>query len=364
MKKGYTTGVCAAAASYGAAMMLLSGDDINQVNCTTPSGVELKLSLEDIVIKDDYVYCAVRKDYSDDPDVTKGMLIYSKVELIDKGIVIDGGVGIGRVTSKGLDQPLGSAAINSMPRKLIEKYALLACNENGYKKGLKITIFAPEGENIAKGTLNAKLGIIGGISILGTSGIVEPMSVRAIIDTIKIEISVLSKKYDTIIASFGNYGNSFIADNMNLSLDRCVKVSNYIGSAIDFAVEKGIKELLIIAHIGKGVKLGAGIMNTHSSEADARLEILCASCVRAGANISILNKVLDAVTTDEAIDIIDKAGIKESVMSNLMDKIEYYTNKRVGNKDIKIGVVLFSNKYGILGQTTNADGIINNLKRG
>ncbi len=353
MRKGYTTGTCAAAASYGAAMILLNGTAVSKVPYTTPNGTQLELDLCDIEQGDGYVSCAVRKDSGDDPDITKDILIYSKVELIPEGITIDGGKGIGRITREGLDRPIGSAAINSVPLRSIESYLHTAAEEVEYKGGFKVTIYAPDGEVLAKKTLNPDLGIEGGISILGTTGIVEPMSRRALKDTIGIEMNMLSLKYKNAVAVPGNYGLMYARDIMGLPEDRIIKTSNYIGTAIDYAVEKEIKGLLIVGHIGKAVKLGAGIMNTHSHDADGRLEILCASAVKAGCDVEVLKNIVNCITTDEAIDILDRIGMRQKVMDNLMERIHFYITRR--SCGVKTGVVVFSNKYGLLGKTVLAD---------
>lgn len=360
MRKGYTTGTCAAAASYGAAMILLNGTVVNKVPYTTPDGTQLELELCDIVQGEGYVSCAVRKDSGDDPDVTKDTLIYSRVELIPDGVIIDGGKGIGRVTREGLDQPVGAAAINSVPRRSIESYVRTAAEEVEYKGGFKVTIYAPDGEALAKRTLNPDLGIEGGISILGTTGIVEPMSRKALKETIGLEMNILSLKYKNAVAVPGNYGLMYARDIMGIPSDRIIKTSNYIGTAIDFAVEKELNGLLIVGHIGKAVKLGAGIMNTHSYDADGRLEILCASAIKAGCDVDNLKKIVDCVTTDEAIDILDSIGLREKVMENLMEKIHFYITRR--SCGVKTGAVVFSNRYGLLGKTAFADEIIEAIK--
>ena len=190
LRRGYTTGSCAAAAAKSAALMLLAGRRLESIHLVTPSGMELDLPLQDIVIADNYVSCGVIKDSGDDPDVTDGITVYARVEKTGcpYTVEIDGGNGIGRVTKPGLDQSVGSAAINSTPRRMITEELLQVCEDTGYKGGLKVVISAPAGTEIAKRTFNPKLGVVDGISILGTTGIVEPMSEEAIIESIALEI--------------------------------------------------------------------------------------------------------------------------------------------------------------------------------
>ncbi|MGN1171449.1 MAG: cobalt-precorrin-5B (C(1))-methyltransferase CbiD, partial [Lachnospiraceae bacterium] len=177
LRCGYTTGSCAAAAAKAAAIMLFIGEKIDSVDLLTPGGVSLRLNVEETERNSDSVSCAVRKDAGDDADITDGILIYATVQRQEKqGIEIDGGEGIGRVTRPGLEQSPGSAAINSVPRRMIRDALSEVCDTFGYEGGLKAVIWAPEGTELAKKTFNPNLGVEGGISILGTSGIVEPMS--------------------------------------------------------------------------------------------------------------------------------------------------------------------------------------------
>lgn len=346
MRKGYTTGTCAAAASKAAAMMLLGGKIIDNINVILPKGEILNIEIKNIKIDSDYAVCAVKKDSGDDPDITNGIYIYSKVSLCNKGINITGGKGIGKVTREGLDQPVGEYAINSVPRKSIADNIKEVCNFYEYSGGVNIEISAPQGEILSQKTFNPRLGIVGGISVLGTSGIVEPMSEKALIDTIAAEINVVSKKYDYIVGVPGNYGADFAVEKLGINRDRIVTMSNYIGETIDISKSKGIKGLIIVGHLGKMVKLGGGIMNTHSRIADCRMEILAACGMRANVNNEILCQILNCITTDEAVDLLLKNGIIKDITDQLIKRIDYYIKLRADN--MEIGAVVFSNKYGIL----------------
>ena len=188
LRRGFTTGSCAAAAAKAATAMLLGEKEINTVRLVTPKGTGLDLDITDILISDDSVSCAVVKDSGDDPDVTNGIKVYAAVERAGSGIEIDGGEGVGRVTRPGLDQPVGAAAINSTPRKMIAEAVREIAEKHNYSGGFKVTVSVPEGIEIAKKTFNGRLGIEGGISILGTTGIVEPMSDEAVVETIRTEL--------------------------------------------------------------------------------------------------------------------------------------------------------------------------------
>ena len=351
MQFGYTTGTCAAAASKAAAMMLLGGEVINYVRLKTPKGIELDLEAVDIVRTGEYVSCAIIKDAGDDPDVTHGLKIYAKVEKLDEGFVIDGGEGVGRVTRAGVEQPVGEAAINSTPRRMIREALEEAAAGAGYKGGLKAVISVPEGEKTAEKTFNPLLGIKGGISILGTSGIVEPMSESALIKSLEIEMNQLAacgRQY--LVVTLGNYGKNYLDELDDVPVKDSVKCSNYIGEVIDIAVNLGVKGLLFVAHIGKFVKVAGGIMNTHSRNADARAEIMAASALRAGISREGAMRILDTVTTDEAIDVLCEENILKETMDVIMEKISFYLNHRSYGA-VETEALVFSNDRGYLGET-------------
>lgn len=357
LRYGYTTGSCAAAASKAAAAMLLSGKEITDVELMTPKGVCLRLEIEDIQRKEDRVCCAVRKDGGDDPDVTNGILVYAEVIRIPEGasekkILIDGGEGVGRVTKPGLEQPIGAAAINKVPRAMIRENLEEVCRQYGYDGGLRAEIRIPEGRELAAKTFNPRLGIQGGISVLGTSGIVEPMSEQALIDTIRVEIrQKTASGMQHLLIVPGNYGLDFLESyGHGICLEDAVKCSNFVGEALDAAAEFGAKSVLLVGHIGKFVKLAGGIMNTHSHNADCRMDLLTVHAALLGAPQELLETIFSCVTTDDALKYLNEAGYLEPVMERLMKRMEFYTGQRVLGK-LEIGILTFSNVFGILGQT-------------
>ena len=375
LRYGYTTGSCAAGATRGAVRMLLSGASLSEVELQTPKGITLNLQLHDITRGETHVSCAVQKDAGDDPDTTNGILVYAKVEkisaeaakniidnqntdskkvIIHSSIILDGGVGVGRVTKPGLSQKVGEAAINPVPKAMILREAEEAAQEYDYEGYLKITISVPEGEEISKKTFNPRLGIMGGISILGTSGIVEPMSERALIASIQVEMKQhFCQGENYILVTPGNYGADYLREHMTIPFENNIKCSNYVGETIDMAIDMGVKGILFVAHIGKFVKVAAGIMNTHSHCADGRMEVLCASAIRAGGTLECAREILEAGTTDEALAVIDRYGILEETMAIVMEKIQFYLDHR-SYEQILLGAVVFSNVYGLLGQTRDA----------
>ena len=363
MRYGFTTGSCAAAAAKAAAYMLLSGRQKNTITIETPKGIPYTAEILEITRGEKAVQCAVRKDGGDDPDITSGALIYAEVSLTDHTrtqatdtrIHIDGGIGVGRVTKPGLDQPVGNAAINHVPREMIAKEVLEVCDLMDYKGNLQVIISVPEGETIAKQTFNPRLGIVGGISILGTSGIVEPMSNQALLDTIRVELNQRrAEGFDYVAVAPGNYGLDFMKKAYGYDLDKSVKCSNFIGATIDMAVECGFTRMLLTGHIGKLIKVAGGIMNTHSKEADCRMELLSAFAIHEGAGADVAAKILDCVATEEAVRLLREAGKQQEVMDYAMERIMFYLNKRAGGR-MQIDCIMYDNTFGELAKSKEAD---------
>ena len=362
MRFGYTTGSCAAAACKGATEILLGGKLQETVTLMTPKGILLTLELKDIQIETDKVTCAIRKDAGDDPDTTNGILVYATVEKTkEQGITLDGGIGVGRVTKAGLSQKIGEAAINPVPKSMILRAATEIAEKYDYEGGLKIIIAVPEGVEIGKKTFNPRLGIVGGISILGTSGIVEPMSEAALVQSIRVEMKQhFSQGEEYLLVTPGNYGADYLREHMDLPYEKNIKCSNYVGETIDMAIDMGVKGILFIAHIGKFVKVAAGIMNTHSHSADARMEVLASNAIRAGAPLGCAKEILNASTTDEALDILNRYQMTQGTMKEVLDRIQFYLNHR-SYEQILLGAVVFSNTCGYLGQTADAAKLIEQI---
>ena len=364
LRLGYTTGSCAAAAAKAAAWMLLTGQRKEQIQIRTPKGITLDLQVCDIRMEPERVSCATEKDSGDDPDVTKGMHITATVSRRrEPGVLIDGGKGVGRVTKPGLDQPVGNAAINSVPRRMIRENLEEVRRIADYHGGLDVVISAPGGEEIARKTFNPRLGIEGGISILGTSGIVEPMSEEALVGSIQVEIrQKVASGARYLLVTPGNYGETFLREHMTLPFSESVKCSNFVGQTIDMAQQLGVKGILFVAHIGKFVKVAAGIMNTHSRWADGRGEILAANALRAGLSREAALEILEAATTEEALSVVVREGLLDAVMEQLTTRIHDHLNRRAGANCL-LGAVLYSNQWGYLGQTESAEELILLLSR-
>lgn len=382
MRFGFTTGSCAAAAAKAAAYMLLTGKQKQEITIETPKGIPYQARIESIHREETRVSCAVKKDGGDDPDITTGAFIVATVELESgkalenvmeepdlnfkdrmPAIRITGGKGVGKVTKPGLDQPVGNAAINHVPREMIRKEVTEICMLTDYHGGLLVEISVPKGETLAAKTFNPRLGITGGISILGTTGIVEPMSSAALLETIRAELSqkrALGARAAAV--SPGNYGLDFMKKTYGFDLDRSVKCSNFIGDTIDMAVELGFTELLLTGHIGKLVKLSGGIMNTHSKEGDCRSELMAAAALRAGCGTDILSAVLESGTTEEALLILKKRGAFKATMEQLTDKIMFYLKKRAADK-VQVECILYASSFGELAKSDGAEELLKKIKK-
>lgn len=372
LRFGYTTGSCAAAAAKAAARMLFSGEEIRSVELMTPKGIRLFLDVEQITRTPEYVKCAVRKFSGDDPDVTDGLLIFAQVERCgtqrrnecepEERILLDGGDGVGRVTRPGLEQDVGQPAINRIPRQMIREGVLEMCDTYHFSGCMKVTISIPKGKETAVRTFNPRLGIVGGLSILGTSGIVEPMSEKALTDTIYLEMKMLRESGCRVCCVIpGNYGGDFLRDTLQLDPDCAVKCSNYVGEAVDDGVLLGMKGLLLIGHIGKFVKLAAGVMNTHSRQADCRMEVLAAHAAMAGADRDTVCNLMKCINTTEALGILERADILKTVMQSVTERASFYIrNRAAGGTETEL--ILFSQEYGILGETKGARNMLRQIR--
>lgn len=361
LRLGYTTGSCAAAAAKAAAWMLLTGRRKETITLDTPKGIRLELAVREITMRADSVSCAIEKDSGDDPDVTKGTLIFASVRRTDEpGVHIDGGEGVGRVTKRGLDQPVGNAAINSVPRQMIRENVEEVMALTDSSGGLDVVISAPEGETLAKKTFNPRLGIVGGISILGTTGIVEPMSEAALVETIRVELRqrrAMGKEYALLTP--GNYGSDFIRQNLDVDLNTAVQVSNFLGDALDICRALGFRGALLVGHVGKLVKTAGGMMNTHSKYGDCRMEILAAHAAAAGVDAEHIREILDCAVCDDAVRILRECGRDAPALARVTERALFHLSHRADG--MEIGLLMFSKEYGVLGQSENAPALLKKI---
>lgn len=362
LRLGYTTGSCAAAAAKAATWMLLTGIPKEQVTILTPKGIQLSLDVLQISIEPNRVSCAIEKDSGDDPDITKNTLIFACVSYMDStDIVIDGGEGVGRVTRHGLDQPVGAAAINSVPRQMIREQVTEVCQFMDYHGGLSVVISVPGGEALAKKTFNPRLGITGGISILGTTGIVEPMSEQALVDTIKVELRQRKANgAECVLLTPGNYGLDYIQKELNVNPAIAVLTSNFIGESLDYCRMLGFQGVLLVGHIGKLVKIAGGMLNTHSKYGDCRMEIMAAHAGVVGVSAEQIAELLKCVTCDDAIRVLLKTGYCNETLGRIMERMDFVLNQRVFG-ELQTGAILFSKEYGCLGESKQARKLLHRI---
>ena len=362
LRRGWTTGTCAAAAAGAAAELLLTGRAPAVLRLDTPAGIAFDLPVEQPHRDGDAAVCTVRKDAGDDPDITDGVRITAAVRRAADGVTIDGGAGVGRVTRPGLAMPVGAAAINPGPRAQITAALGRAARACGYTGGFSVIISAENGEELARQTYNEHLGVVGGLSILGTSGIVEPMSEKALVDTILLELDSLYAAGQRIaFLCPGNYGADFARDTLGLDLEKAVKCSNFIGEALDHAVFRGFQDILLVGHAGKLVKLAAGVMNTHSSVADGRQEIFTAHAALCGAGRDILEGLMQSISVDACIELLDRENLREPVLARIESEIEKRLALRLRGRG-HVEFILFTAKYGILAQSPGAMALCERLR--
>ena len=325
LRRGWTTGSCAAAASQAAAVLLLTGIAPPEIHLHTPGGITFCLPVEDAHMSGNAAVCTVRKDAGDDPDITNGVRITASVRRIEKGVTIEGGAGVGRITRPGLAMPVGEAAINPGPRQQIADAVHRAAQQNGYNGGFSVTISVKDGEALAAQTYNGHLGIVGGISILGTSGIVEPMSEKALVDTIRLELDSLYAQGQRIaFLCPGNYGADFARDTLGLDLERAVKCSNFIGEAFDHAAYRGYPEILLVGHAGKLVKMAA-------------------------------------ISVDACVELLDEVNLRQPVLSRIGREMETRIALRMKGQ-ARVEFIMFTGKYGVLAESAGARALCERLK--
>ncbi|MBI0275743.1 MAG: cobalt-precorrin-5B (C(1))-methyltransferase CbiD [Hafnia sp.] len=361
-RKGYTTGSCATAAAKVAALMVLRQQVINQVSIVTPSGVTLRLNVEQPLICGQQASAAIRKDGGDDVDATHGMLIFAQVALNDSGsISIVGGEGVGTVTRKGIGLPVGSSAINRTPLHTIEEAVREVI---GPERGAEIVIFAPEGEERAQKTYNGRLGILGGISIIGTTGIVTPMSEESWKRSLALELEMKrAQGMTSVILVPGNHGERFVQEQMQLSGDRVVTMSNFVGYMLQETQRLGFRRVVLVGHLGKLIKVAAGIFHTHSHIADGRMETLVTRLALMGAPHELLQAVFECSTTEAAMELIEQHGL-QAVYNDIAQAICARINQmlRFAVQPLQCDAVLFSFDNIVLGSNRPVNDIVADLR--
>jgi cobalt-precorrin-5B (C1)-methyltransferase len=357
--KGFTTGTAAAAAAV-AAVRFLMDRSCCKVELSLPAGRDVTIPVTGCIRTENGAEAWVTKDSGDDPDVTHGAVIVSSVEILDApGVTVLGGKGVGVVTKPGLPIPPGKAAINPGPMALIRRSIE---SELPQGNGAIVSISIPGGEELAKRTYNPRLGIVGGLSILGTSGIVSPMSTEAIVGTIKSELSMLSASGARVVCLVpGNYGRR-MAMLLGVPEKMIVNISNFAGDALSMSGNFGFEKLILIGQIGKFAKLSAGSLDTHSSKSDGRLEALAAYSALHGADSDEVRAILDSTMADEVATRISKTAWGRAALGELVDRI--VKTAMLGAIGIsECACLTFSLPDRELARTPNLDGLIEEIRQ-
>ena len=328
LRRGFTTGTCAQAAAKGASIMLTNGKVVDTVEVRTPGGERLKLKLVDQFVEKDFARCAVIKDSGDDPDVTNGAKIYAEVRFCDKrGVTIKGGEGVGKVTKPGLAIGPGEWAINPIPRKFIIDEV------SGYlpkDKGCEVTISVPGGEDIAKRTYNPKLGIVGGISIIGTTGIVKPKSQDAYKASLALELDVLTARgHKEVVLVLGYVGEKYCKGTLGIPEDSIVKIGDHVGYMLLECAKRDIKKITLVGHIGKMIKLANGQFNTHCKFGDGRVDGMARYAKACGADKDVISEILTKTTAEAVVDTLKKyalIGVFDRIKHDIVIKAKEFVN--------------------------------------
>ena len=342
LREGFTTGSCASAAALACCLWQRDGACPAQVSLRVPAGKVYT----PVIIPHEDGSCGVIKDSGDDPDITNGTEVVAKVEPLQENgpIVFCAGEGVGTVTEAGLKIPVGEPAINPVPRQMIEDAVRSVYGE----RALKVTVSVPGGEELAKKTFNPRLGIVGGISILGTSGIVRPMSDEALRESLYVELKMrIAQGRKNLVFAFGNQGEEAMK---RLFPNACiVQISNEVGFMLDSALELGAEHILLGGHPGKLSKVAAGVMQTHSKYGDARLEAIITHLARMKAPVELIENVYACKTTDAAMNLIQEAGYHE-VWNLMAYAAQKYCSLRV-RREVKINIVYLDAQGNIIGKT-------------
>lgn len=345
LRCGVTTGASAAAAARAAALLFFKGELHSRVTVTNPQGVSIEVPVKEAGYIDGGSMAVVVKDGGDDPDVTHGLEIIAELRTSGQGVSIRGGEGVGTVTMPGLPAAVGDPAINPVPARMIRD-AVIPLVPGG--AGVEITIRAPGGAEAAKRTMNQRLGIIGGISILGTSGIVRPMSVEALMDSLVPFVKkAAALGIRRVVLTPGGAGYRQAVEGYGFNSDAVIEMSNYVGFMLEQCADNNIESVILWGHVGKMAKVAGGIFNTHSRVADGRREILAAYAALYGAKKELIAGILNINTLEGAVGLIEESGI-----SGIYDRIAAVASQKAQEHvwgRIRVGTVITARDGRILG---------------
>lgn len=359
LRSGFTTGAAAAAGAL-ASLFFLRGEKKERIEFLALDKTPLSVPIKNVKLTKFGAKAEVVKDSGDDPDITNGVSIFTEIRILNNTdkIIFKAGEGIGKVTKKGLSLDVGEPAINLGPRKLISNLISPLLKEN---TGAEVIISIPNGETLAKKTLNPTLGIVGGLSIIGTTGVLRPMSEEGFKNALLPQIDVAKAAgFNTQVFVPGKIGERIAVEN-GVPKEAIVETSNFIGFMLDAAREKKLSRVLLFGHLGKLAKVAAGVFYTHNRIADARMETIAAYAAEAGISPLSVNKILTANTTEDALTILDEANLTDIVCEKIAKRASERATRYVFN-EFKIGTVLVTLKGKILGMDENAKEILRELK--
>ena len=359
LRLGFTTGTCASAAAKAAVQALFAGVISSEVAVGLPGGERVTLPVR-VFLGHGYSLAEVVKDAGDDPDITHGAVIQAKAEPYAPGEVrLEAGAGIGRVTKPGLAVPVGEPAINPVPREMILQ-AIREALPAGC--GIRVTLSIPGGEELARRTMNPRLGIVGGLSILGTTGWVRPMSQEALLESLIPQIDVaVAAGHRTVALTPGAQSRKFGVGKFGFEEDAVIEASNFVGAMLEACAKKGVRKVLLWGSAGKLVKVAAGIFHTHSRVADARRETVAAWAAARGAAAEEVKRILSSSSVEEMREILEACGL-----SDLWDFLAAKASEQAASfvwGELEVGTVLLDRRGEILGRDEAALGMMEELRR-
>jgi len=351
LRGGYTTGACAAA-GVKACLLFLQGEYCEQVDILALDGTPLCIPVKDVHLSGDGVRAEIIKFSGDDPDITNGVSVFTDVRRLPDGSGVSflAGEGIGHVTKPGLSVPVGEPSINPGPRQLIRNVVQELLGKDA---GVEVTISIPAGKELARRTLNPILGIEGGISVIGTTGVLRPMSEEGFKNALVPQIDVAKAAgFSSQVFVPGKIGEN-IAIKCGIPREAIVQTSNFIGFMLEKAAERELESILLFGHLGKLAKVAAGVFYTHNRIGDARLEAMAAYSAAEGLSGSGVQRILASVTTEEALAVLEEAGLAERVCRVLAERASLRAERYLFGK-VKIGTVMVTLQGDILGMDEQA----------
>lgn len=332
---GITTGSAATAAAL-AALFSLDGE-VKEVEISTPLG-EIILDVKHSEKLNSFSgRASVVKYPYDDPDVTINLEVVAELILKNEpGITVNGGDGVGTVTKPGLQVPVGFPAINPTPMEMIVSNLESHLPEG---KGAEVTISIPKGKELAKRTLNPRLGVVGGISILGTTGFARSMNLKSYKESYRCQIDVaVAEGYEYLVFVPGNIGEKIAKKLLDIEDDQIVQMGNFVGYMLDEASKEGVKRIMLLGHAGKLIKIAAGIFNTKHSIADGRHEIIASHAALSGADQQVVEQIFKSTTTEDMITVLEENGLKTKVFNSIAKRMEQLCSTKF-NMDFEVIIV-------------------------